>query len=124
MQARLSQDVSKETLQRAEKIVVACGAWENVDISSINNRSTGATIASGIGAATGVVGTATSAAANSKSVRKGDEKKEKNLNTAANVLAGGTMVASGVATVFNATQIGAIKRAVTVSDVCQEALNK
>ena len=48
--------------------------------------------------------------------------KEKNLNMASNILAGGTTVASGVATVFNATQIGAIKRAVTVADKCEEAL--
>lgn len=122
MQARLSKSASDDMLARAEKIVSACGAWENLDISSINNRSTGATIASGIGAATGVAGTVTSAVANSEPVRSGDAEKEKNLNTAANVLAGGTMVASGVATVFNATQISAIKRAVTVADVCQGAL--
>lgn len=122
MQARLSKSASDDMLARAEKIVSACGAWENLDVSSINNRSTGATIASGIGAATGVAGTVTSAVANSEPVRSGDAEKEKNLNTAANVLAGGTMVASGVATVFNATQIGAIKRAVIVSEACQGAL--
>jgi hypothetical protein len=55
-------------------------------------------------------------------VREGDANKEKNLNTAANVLAGGTTVASGVATVFNATQISAIKRAAAVADGCERAL--
>ena len=55
-------------------------------------------------------------------MRKGDSQKEKNLNTASNVLAGGTTVASGVAVVFNATQIGAIKRAANVADECEEAL--
>ena len=45
--------------------------------------------------------------------------KEKNLNTAANVLAGGTTAASLSATIFNATQISAIKRAATVADECE-----
>ena len=50
------------------------------------------------------------------------KQKEKNLNTAANVMAGGATVASGVATIFNATQIGAIKRAVNIAAECEEAL--
>ena len=66
----------------------------------------------------------TSASANSQSVRDGDVAREKNLNTAANVLAGGTTVASGVATVFNATQINAIKRATTVAEACERALKQ
>ena len=48
--------------------------------------------------------------------------KEKNLNTAANVLAGGTTAASLSGTIFNATQISAIKRAATVADECEGAL--
>ena len=64
--------------------------------------------------------------ANSDSVREDNsesgKKKEKNLNTASNILAGGTTVASGVATVFNATQIKAIKRAASVADECEGAL--
>ena len=63
-----------------------------------------------------------SASANSKDVRDGDSNKEKNLNTAANVLAGGTTAASLSATIFNATQINAIKRAATVADECEGAL--
>ena len=122
MQARLSKTESDVDLGRAEKIINACGAWSTVNLGSINNKSTNATIASGIGAGLGFAGTVTSAVANSDSVRSGDSDKEKNLNTASNVLAGGTTVASGVAVVFNATQIGAIKRAVTVAEDCEEAL--
>lgn len=122
IQARLSQTASDADLDRAEKIINACNAWDTVDISSINNKSTGATISSGIGAGLGLAGTITSASANSKSVRDGDESKEKKLNNAANVLAGGTTLASGVATIFNATQINAIKRAVTAAEECEGAL--
>ena len=126
MQARMDGSASDTELARAENIIRACEAWSTVDIEPINNRSRGATLSSGIGAGLGLAGTITSASANSGGVRNatGDDavQKEKNLNTAANVLAGGTTVASATATVFNATQINAIKRAATVADECEGAL--
>lgn len=127
MQAHISKTATEQELNRAERIVVACREWENVaDIDSINTKAQGAMISSGVGAGLGIAGTVTSAMANSDSVREDNsesgKKKEKNLNTASNILAGGTTVASGVATVFNATQIRAIKRAASVADECEEAL--
>jgi len=123
MQARIDGSATDTDLARAENIIRACDAWTTVDITSINNRSKGATVSSGIGAGLGLAGTITSASANSKDVCDGDDKqKEKNLNTAANVLAGGTTAASLSATIFNATQINAIKRAATVADECEGAL--
>ena len=122
MQARIDGSATDADLARAENIIRACDAWTTVDVSSINNRSTGATVSAGIGAGLGLAGTITSASANSNSVRDGDADKEKKLNTAANVLAGGTTAASLSATIFNATQISAIKRAATVADECEGAL--
>lgn len=123
MQARIDGSANDTELAHAENIIRACDAWTTVDVSSINNRSTGATVSAGIGAGLGLAGTITSASANSKDVRNGDNKqKEKNLNTAANILAGGTTAASLSATIFNATQISAIKRATTVADECEGAL--
>lgn len=122
MQARIDSSANDTELARAENIIRACNAWTTVDITSINNRSKGATVSSGIGAGLGLAGTITSASANSKDVRDGDSDKEKNLNTAANVLAGGTTAASLSGTIFNATQINAIKRAATVADECEGAL--
>ena len=123
MQARMDGGATDTDLARAENIIRACDAWTTVDITPINNRSKGATVSSGIGAGLGLAGTITSASANSDGVRKGDDaKREKNLNTAANVLAGGTTVASATATIFNATQINANKRAATVADQCEGAL--
>ena len=123
MQARIDGSASETELARAENIIRACDAWTTVDVSSINKRSTGATVSSGIGAGLGLAGTITSASANSDGVRNGDDtQREKNLNTAANVLAGGTTAASLSATIFNATQISAIKRAATVADECEGAL--
>lgn len=122
MQARLDGSADDAQLSRAEKIIAECGAWETVNVSSIDKRAQGATVASGVGAGLGLIGTITSASANSDKVRDGDDKKEQNLNTASNVLAGGTTLASGAATVFNATQISAIKRAAQVADACEGAL--
>lgn len=122
IQARLSETATNAELEQAEKIINACNAWSTVDISSINNKSTGATVSSGIGAGLGLAGTITSIKANSDSVRKGENEKEKKLNNAANILAGGTTLASGVATIFNATQINAIKRASAAADECEGAL--
>ncbi len=123
MQARIDGSANDTELARAENIIRACDAWTTVDVSSINKHSTGATVSSGIGAGLGLAGTITSASANSDGVRNSDNKqKEKNLNIAANILAGGTTAASLSATIFNATQISAIKRAATVADECEGAL--
>ncbi len=116
----------------ANSIISACEGFETVDISKINTRAKGAMISSAVGAATGLSGTITSAVANSESIRKDglkpsektnvDWDKEKSINTAANVLSGASTVASGVATVFNATQISAIKKVANVAAKCTGAL--
>jgi len=124
--ARVDGSADEATLQKVENITRECAEWENVDLSSINKKATGATISGGAGAAMALAGLFTSASANSDSVRGDDSDdgraKEKNLNTAANVLAGGTTIASAVSTVFNATQISSIKKAAEVADKCEEAL--
>lgn len=122
MQARINgEDVSE-----AETIASACGEYEYADVSKINNRGRGAMISSTVGATTGLAGTITSATANSNKIRdaQGDaaQQKEKNLNTASNVLAGATTVASATATVFNATQISAIKKVAAVAEKCTGVL--
>ena len=127
MQARMNG----EDVTEADNIVEACNEFNYVDVSPINDKAKGAMISSIVGAATGVAGTVTSAVANSDDVRLDNKKfdkteeewqKEKNWNTAANVLAGTSTVASGVATVFNATQISAIKKVANVASKCTEVL--
>jgi len=111
----------------ANAIISACEGFETVDISKINTRAKGAMVSGIVGATTGLTGTITSGIANSNSIRNQGEggtrtDKEKNLNTASNVLAGASTVASGVATVFNATQISAIKKVANVAAECTEVL--
>ena len=122
MQARLDG----EDISTAQQIVNACKEYYYIDISPINKQAKGAMVSSIVGATTGLVGTVTSAMANADTTRNDNseagKQKEKNLNTASNVLAGTSTVSSGVATVFNATQISSIKRAATTADKCEEAL--
>lgn len=120
------EGADQSMLSEANEIISACSEYDFVDISPINNRAKGAMISSIIGATTGVVGTVTSAVANTDKTRNDNsesgKQKEKNLNTAANVLAGASTAASGVATVFNATQISAIKKVVSVAQKCEGVL--
>ncbi len=126
MRAHVGGEIEPEQDRIAQEIIEACRDWEFVDLSSIDDRAKGATISSGVGAGVGFVGTIVSAVANTDKTRNDNTKtgkeKEKNLNTAANVMAGGATVASGVATVFNAIQINAIKKASDAADKCEEAL--
>lgn len=122
MQARMDGEDISETQQ----IVTACREYDYIDISPINKRAQGAMISSVVGATTGLAGTVTSAMANTDTTRNDNtdagKQKEKNLNTASNVLAGASTVASATATVFNATQISAIKKVAAVASKCTEAL--
>ena len=126
LRARTANTATDAELVMSDKIITACREWGYLDLSKINKRATGAAISGGTGVALASVGTVTSALANSDSVR-GDnsdagKQKEKNLNTASNILAGGATGVSAVATIFNAIQISAIKKAVEVADKCEEAL--
>lgn len=113
-------------ISEAESIVAACGEYDYVDLSPINKRGRGAMISSTVGAATGLAGTITSAVANTNKTREDDtdlgKQKEKNLNTAANILSVGTTAASATATVFNASQISAIKKVAAVAEKCTGVL--
>ena len=122
MHAHVAGTATDDDVALADKIIAACGGYKTVDLSVVDNRAKGATISSGIGAATGLVGTITSGVANSNKTRSGDASREKNLNTASNVLSGTTTAASLTATIFNATQINAVKDLVQVADQCEDAL--
>lgn len=115
-------------INEAQSIVNACKEYNYVDLEKINERGKGATISSVVGAGLGLTGTITSGIANSDAIRSQTTAqglrtdKEKNLNTASNVLAGASTIASATATVFNATQIKAIKDVANVASKCTGVL--
>ncbi len=110
----------------AKQIHAACSEFEYVDVSPINKRGKGALISSSVGAGLGGVGTVVSGIANSDKIRSDDTEtgkaREKKLNTTSNVLAAGATVASATATIFNASQISAVKKLAAVSQKCTEVL--
>jgi hypothetical protein len=118
--------ISGENISEAEQIANACGQYEFIDLSKINTKAKGAMISSAIGTATGITGTIMSASANTDNVRSDNsdagKQKEKNLNLGSNILAGATTAASATATVFNATQIAAIKKVAEVATNCTGVL--
>jgi hypothetical protein len=120
--AILSAKIGGADTSEASQIYDACSEYEYVDVDAIAKSGKGSMISSSIGAGLGGIGTITSATANSKKVRddntKSGKDKEKNLNTASNVLSAGATVASVTATVFNAKQVSAIKKAAEVSQKC------
>ena len=124
--AILSAKMNGEDITEAKQIYDACRDYEFVDISPINKRATGSMVATSVGAVVGGIGTITSGVANSDGIRddnsEAGKKKEKDLNTASNVLAIGATAASATATVFNATQIVAIKKVAKVSEACTGVL--
>lgn len=122
----LQAKLNGEDVSEANEIIAACREYKTVDANSISRRAKGGEISSAVGASTGLVGTIVSATANTDKVRNDNtdkgKKKEKNLNAAANVMAGTTTVASAASTVFSATQIAAIKRVAVVAEQCEGVL--
>ena len=100
---------------------------KHLDVAEIEKFEKQQTVVMGTsiaGAATGATGTATSAAANSNGVRKDNtdagKKKEKNLNTTANVMAGATTVLGGVSTGFNIASLTKINKIIKETGRCEE----
>lgn len=127
MQAQINNaDIA--TVQKMERIISACRDYSLLNVDKIDSLAKSAATASGIGIAVGASGTIVSAAANSDKVRSDDTDsgmaKEKNLNTASNVLAAGATITSGVATIFNAQQISTLNQAYQIATKCSEALNQ
>ena len=121
-QLRVTGGATPVELDKVNNIISACDEWSTVDLSKIDTRATGATVSSAAGAAFGLAGTVTSAMSNTDKMRYSGTQKEENLNKASNALAGTATVASTTATIFNATQLSALKRASTVADACEGAL--
>ena len=101
----------------ASMIYDACVEYKYIDLSVLKKRAKGAEISSALGGATGAVGIITSAVAN-----KSSGEKERKLDTASNILAGGATVLTGSATVFNAMQISVIKKVSDVAQKCESLL--
>ena len=114
-------------MEISQNILNKCGEYQYLDLSKINSLGKGAIVTNSIGAVSGTVATITSALGNNKKVSEmdvnsGEYEKNKNMNTASNVLGGVTTAASLTGTALNASQIVEAKKIVNVSQECEETL--
>ncbi len=117
---------SDASLIRANGILSACSDYDKENVKAIKNIMTASSVTSGIGTATGLAGTITSAMANSNKVR-GDNsekgtKKEKNLNMASNILAGVTTGTSASSAVLGGISMSKVKKDFEKAERCESAL--
>jgi hypothetical protein len=126
MQSLIDGGADAGDIVAAQKIADACGRFVMRDAENIPKRQDVAKWSSVAGVGTGALGVAASAAANVKAVRdnKSDDgkKTEKSLNLAANVLAGASVVAGGVATGFNIAAIASVGKVLGIAEECEGAL--
>jgi hypothetical protein len=113
-------DCTRENYEKLKKAVTQCKMLSTENMDKVYKQSKISSIVSGVNIGTGTVGTITSALANKNQY----DKKTKNLNTAANVFAGTSAVASGVSTVFNAATLKSINNNLTASELCEKALGE
>lgn len=113
-------DCERKQYENLKNAVSKCRELSTDNMDKVFRQNKISAISSGINIGTGAAGTITSALANQNKY----DQKTKNLNTAANVLAGTSAVASGVSTVFNATTLKSINSNLRASQSCEEALSK
>lgn len=117
--------------QKLDNIKTWCNQIDISDIEKIENRMKGVMGTSIAGGAIGIAGTITSATANSdkftdinsKSKLSDTEKeKNKNLNTAANIMAGANIATGATGTVLNVSLITLAKKLIKTAQRCEEVL--
>ena len=113
-------------VKKIDGIATWCSPLDITDVEKIERRMT-AVMGTGIaGAAIGVAGTATSAAANSEKNRifttdETELQKRNNLNVASNVLAGANVATGAVETGLGISLINLSKKMIKQAELCVEA---
>lgn len=112
-------------VNKIDAVATWCAPINIQDVEKIEKRM-GVVMGAGIaGAAIGVVGTATSAAANSDKVRDDDSqagiKKEKNLNVVSNIFAGANVATGAVESGLGISLVQLSKKLIKQAELCVEA---
>ena len=106
--------------------IQTCGTLDIADVEKIEKRMTVVMGTSIGGAVISAIGTGTSIAANTDSVRNDDtaagKQQEKNLNTAANVSAGLATATGAVGTGFNISLISLTRKLLKSAEQCEDTL--
>lgn len=100
---------------KINKLYQKCNGFDTDNISQIKKMATANTAVSAVGAASGVVGTITSALANNQT------NNTKNLNTTANVASGITAASSLTGIILNSVTITRLKTNIKITEDCLAA---
>jgi pantothenate kinase type III len=112
-------DCERSQYEKLKKVALECKFLSVENMEKVSKQNTASAVVSGVNIGTGTAGIITSVLGNKNKY----DQKTKNLNTAANVLAGTSMTASGVSTVINAVTIKSINDNLQASELCEEAIN-
>ncbi len=111
---------------QAETILANCTGYDKANITTLKNLATANAVVSGVGTATAITGTITSAIANTDKTRNDNsvrgKKKEKNLNLVSNIFAGITAGTSATSTGLSAAQIAKAKKDSEMAAKCESVL--
>ncbi len=110
----------KSEIVAADNIGNACKGFDIAGINAIKNSMTASAVISGIGTATAITGTTTSAIANTQKMAGTD--KQKKLDLTSNIMAGITTGTSLTTTAVSGAVIGKVKAAIAVAKNCEAAL--
>ena len=112
-------DCDPSQYEKLSQVISSCRTLSTENMEKISRQNKNSSVVSGVNIGTGVAGVVTSAMANKNQY----DTKTKNMNTAANVFAGTSALASGVSTVFNAVTLKAINDNLRASESCEEAIS-
>ena len=113
-------DCDRNKYEKLKRVVSECQTLSTQNMEKVFRQTKTSAIISGVNIGTGAAGTITSALANKNEY----DQKTKNMNTAANVLAGTSAVASGTSTLFNAATLKSINNNLHASELCEGALSE
>ena len=119
--------IEKEKLNTAKNVLENCKEFDSKVLTAMSNKSIASAFLSGIGTATGLVGTITSAIANTDKTRNDNsvsgKKKEKALNLTANITAGIVAGTSATSTILSGITAAQVKKESEKAGKCEEILN-
>ena len=111
---------NKAGVVAADNIGNACKGFDIAGINAIKNSMTASAVISGIGTATAITGTTTSAIANSGKVEQGSDKQKK-LDLTSNIMAGITTGTSLTTTAVSGAVLNKAKKLAEIAASCERS---